>query len=329
MLLHHEFGATRYRFLFGLVLTSLVIHASLLFFFSTSVLAQDALSPSDDSAVEAEESAIRHSAAEFMKAFKQQDAQAIAQLWTADGIYIDEAGKSYEGRKAIQIEYEDFFKEHQAAVLLVAIESIRVVNPTVAIEYGSAVLIPQPAGARVGSRYVAVHAKQSDGSWLLDSVRDSLIGASATRDNLQLLDLLVGDWTAEHVGIQADVSCSWSLNNSCLERQFNVTRDGKEVSSSTEIIGLDPVTNRVTSWTFSSDGGRSIGTWKALEDGWVVKNSGIKADGTTTSSIDYWAPLLDDALGWRSVRRTAGGEALSDSEHVVLKKNVPSDPSAD
>lgn len=209
---------------------------------------------------------------------------------------------------------------HPDAEIKVSIDSVRKVTDTVDVEDGSAVIVPPPIGAPGSSKYVAVHVKQSDGHWLPDSVRDTQIEIPSTYYNLQHLELLVGDWSAEHAGVQAEMSCSGNLQKSFLERHFVVTRDGKLVSSSTELIGWDPLTKQVTLWSFASDGGRSVGKWTALVDGLVVQSRGITADGIPTISVDTWAPLLDGALGWRSTNRSAGGEPLKNSRHVVLKK---------
>lgn len=316
--------------LLGSVLASLVgLSAFCASFSTTRALAQGAAATPDAAAVSADEAAIRQSVVDFESAFKRHDAQAVANLWTENGEYIDEVGQRYEGRAAIEQEYEQFFRDHPAAELQISVGSIRLLGPSTAIEDGSASLVPRPAGAPGGSNYVAVHVKQEDGRWLLASVRDSLVEVPSNYGSLQHLELLVGEWTAEHAGTRADVSCQWNPRKSFLERRFVVTRDGKVVSASTEMIGWDPIAKQVTSWTFSSDGGRAQGTWTELEDGWAILNEGVTADGTPTESVDVWAALLDGALGWRSTRRSIGGTALKDARHVVLKKKTPTASAAD
>jgi uncharacterized protein (TIGR02246 family) len=289
------------------------------------VRAQDAANSPSGAAHSADEAAIRASAAAFVAAFKRQDAPAVAQLWTENGEYVDEAGQAFQGRKAVEQLYATFFRDHPGSEIQVSVDSIRLINATAAIEDGRAVVTPRPAGAAAGSKYVAIHAKQADGKWRLASVRESRIDAPAIGDPLQHLELLVGDWTAEHAGTRADLSGRWNENKSFLERRFVVTRDGDVVSSSLEIIVWDPATKQVTSWTFSSDGGRATGVWTALEDGWAIQSAGIAANGTSTAAIDVWAPLHDGALGWRSTRRSVGGRPVSDSKHVVLTKKKPAD----
>lgn len=269
----------------------------------------------------ADEAAIRRSANEFVDAFNLHDAKAVARLWTENGEFVDETGKTYHGRQAIEELYAKYFREHPKAEIEVSVDSIRRVNAMKAVEDGTAKLTSAPTD----SKYVAIHVKQADGSWLLGFVRESPKSAPATSKNLEHLDYLVGEWTADHGDTEVDLAGHWNDGKSFVERRFIATRDGKVVSSSLEIVGWDPVSGQVTSWSFSSDGGRAKGTWKALEDGWVIQNSGVTADGTPTAAIDVWAPLRDGALGWRSTHRSVGGTPVKESKHVVLTKKEAKD----
>lgn len=263
--------------------------------------------------------AINQSAKRFTTAFKKENAKAIAKLWTPSGVYVDETGAVHEGREAIQAVYQQFFDSHDGAEIEITIDSVRQVAPNVAVEAGTAKITPPPIGAPASSKYVAVHVKQDNGKWLLDSVRDTRVEIPSNYDRLVHLELLVGEWVAEHNGARIELTGQWNPNKTFLERRFVVTQNGTETAS-TEIIGWDPSTAQVTSWTFSADGARNVGRWKALDDGWIVRNQGVTAEGVSTTSVDFWAPLLDDALGWRSTKRSAGGTALAAPDEVVLKK---------
>lgn len=285
----------------------------------TVTLAQGSAPAASKKAIDAPESAVRKSANEFSEAFKKQDDKAIAKLWTPNAVYEDVTGTEHRGRDAIQQVYRAFFEANPGGELVIDIESIRQVTPNVVVEHGQTAIVPPPAGAPAKSEYTAVHVKQNDGKWLLDSVRDSLVDVPTTYGELQHLELLTGDYSADHNGAEIDLSSTWNPNKSYLERRFVVDRGGKK-STSTEIIGWDPVTKQVTSWTFSGDGARNVGTWTPLEDGWVVRNRGITTGGVPTSSVDYWAPLFDGALGWRSTQRTANGQPVRSPGEVVLKQ---------
>ncbi|MCA9101372.1 MAG: SgcJ/EcaC family oxidoreductase, partial [Planctomycetales bacterium] len=239
-----------------------------------------------------DEAAIRASADAFVEAFNRHDAAAVAQLWTENGEYVDEAGQRYEGRAAIQHEYEQFFAEHKDVSISIAIAAIRLVSPETAIEDGSAVVDPVPPGPPSRSKYVAVHSKGPDGNWRLASVRDYHVGVPTTYDHLSRLEPFVGSFSAEHGGMRVEVNGHWNHNKSFLRRDFEVFRDGQAIESATEVIGWDPTSRQVASWSFAADGGHAKSVWTPLDNGWIVASDGMTADGTPTTAVDMWVPLL-------------------------------------
>lgn len=96
----------------------------------------------------AAQQAIRTLSDEFVAAFNQGDARAVAAQWALEGEYVDEAGQRFVGREAIQKEYADFFAAHPGETIRITIDSLRLIGDTVAIEDGRSSLTPPPAGAR-------------------------------------------------------------------------------------------------------------------------------------------------------------------------------------
>ena len=56
-------------------------------------------------------------------------------------------------------------------------------------------------------------------------------------------------------------------------------------STGLQIIGVDPSTDQIISWSFPSTGGHAMGYWAPHGNGWIVESSGVMKDGTETSSI--------------------------------------------
>ena len=54
---------------------------------------------------------IRAGSEVFVTAFNKHDAKAVAALWTEDGEYIDDTGRTIAGRDAIEKDYAAFFAE--------------------------------------------------------------------------------------------------------------------------------------------------------------------------------------------------------------------------
>ena len=85
----------------------------------------------------AEEKAIRASAEEFLTAFNKGDAKRIGALWTIDCEYVDETGRIFRGRDAIEKEYAAFFAANPGLKMENSISSVKVIGGHSAIEAGA------------------------------------------------------------------------------------------------------------------------------------------------------------------------------------------------
>jgi uncharacterized protein (TIGR02246 family) len=263
------------------------------------------------------EEAIRRSAEDFVAAFNRGDAQAVAAQWTTDGDYADESGRLVRGRDAIAAEYAAFFAANPGEKIKVVVDSVRLLDPNVALEDGSSALDPAPPGT-APSRYTAVHVRRG-GKWLLASVRETRVEPTPHHARLQALDWLIGTWESEGSGAKIEITCRWAVEKSFIE-VTHVLRDGdRVVESAREIVGWDPLSERITSWMFNSDGGHAVGTWLPRKHGWTIEFSGVTADGARTSAVNIMV-RLKGAIVWKSVLRSAEGSALADTEEVVLRR---------
>lgn len=264
------------------------------------------------------EAAIRQSAKDFAAAFDKGDAKAIAALWTEDGEFIDEAGTRTVGRAAIEQRYTEFFATNSGATIEIVIDALRQAGADTALEDGrAAVTVAGQAGAASSGKYTAVHV-QRDGKWAIASVRD-LAPEPVAGPTLADLDWMIGTWHTEHLGKEMTITCRWLADKSFVEATFAKLEDGKPVPTATQIIGVDPRSGRITSWMFNSDKGFAQGVWVPHETGWAIGFEGVRADGTQTTAVNLLA-RLNDALVWKSTQRTIGGQALPDTEEVVLKR---------
>lgn len=281
--------------------------------------AQDASQPSASaSAIEKE---IQATADSFVAAFKKRDAAAIANHWAPDGVYIDEDGQRFKGRKAVQSEYEKLFEIVSEQVQLrIEIDSVRSINPQIAIEEGRVALTPQsPGSVRVMSRYTAVHVKQN-GDWLLADVRDTRVELPPETGQLKDLEWLVGTWTATNEKAQVEVKCRWVENDHFLVRSHTASESGKATSGGLEIIGVDPFTGRITSWSFNNDGSHAVGIWSPHETGWITESVGAMTDGTPSTATYMLSRKDGDTLLWKSGNRTVGDTQLPDTDEVTLSR---------
>jgi uncharacterized protein (TIGR02246 family) len=285
--------------------------------------APTAAAPTTTAAADADkiDKEIRASADAFVAAFQKRDAAAIAAQWTTDGVYIDELGQRFAGREAIQGEYETLFKDcGDDLAMRIEIDSIRVINAHTAIEEGRSALLPQsPDDTRVMSRYTAVHVNQ-DGRWLTAEVRDSFVELLPDAGDLQDLGWLVGNWGSTKNDASVEIRCRWVENNRFLLRTDAVTESGTATVGGLEVIGVDPSTQRITSWYFTNDGGHAVGVWTPTGGSWAVESLGVMEDGTETAATYILSRSDDDSLVWRSVDRMLGDATLPDMPEVTLKR---------
>jgi uncharacterized protein (TIGR02246 family) len=296
-----------------------------LFLGAAPALAQEAakaVSPSDQpAAAKAPDdlAAIRAASQAFAAAFNKQDAPAVAALWTEDGDYIDDAGNSFVGRKAIAQAYAKYFADNPGVKIQVIIDSLKLLSAGAAIEDGRTLVEPAPPGAPGVGKYTVVHVKV-DGKWLMSTVRDIPTLTSSTYQDHADLEWLIGTWTAEEHGARLESVCSWIANKSFVQRRYELTAHDGTATTGVQIIGWNPLAGQVQSWNFSSDGGHAIGAWQPRDGGWIAEMHGTTGSGAPTTAINLLTRLDDNAYAWQSVERTVDGQALPDTEEVVLKR---------
>ena len=254
----------------------------------------------------ADEQAIRAIAEAFKKAFDKHDAQAIASLFLPDAKLITEDGDVIEGHKAIVELFAGQFQEMPKATIEVFVDSVKFIGSDMALEVGVTRTNPGPGEEPELSRYTVIHLKR-DGKWLMALARDADGGAPSAHERLQPLAWLVGDWMDESPEGVVQTSCKWSEDKNFLLQHIEVKRAGKVVSTMSQRIGWDSVQKCVRSWVFDSDGGFTESTWARTDDGWLIKATGTRSDGTTVSATNSLIPTGKDSFTWRSTDRVAAG----------------------
>ncbi|HTU25438.1 MAG TPA: SgcJ/EcaC family oxidoreductase, partial [Pirellulales bacterium] len=226
---------------------------------------------------EDDEKAIRDVVARLVKAYNGGDADAIASLFTIDGEMIDDEGARVQGRQAIAQDFAAIFQEHPKAKIEIAIDTIRFLGPTLAIEEGTSTVTYDPDAAAESGRYQVTYAKQ-DGKWLTGIARE--LPEEMTGDKaLEQLAWLVGNWIDESPQAWVKTSYQWSDDHHFLVGSFSVRIAGRPAIEGVHRIGWDPLAKTVRSWMFDSEGGFGESLWTAGEDDpatgvprqWIVK----------------------------------------------------------
>jgi uncharacterized protein (TIGR02246 family) len=268
----------------------------------------------------ADEAAIRKAVEAYVSAFDQQDAKALAALWSPEAVYTNPlSGEQVVGREAIQEQFAGIFAESPGAKLEAMTQSVQFISPGVAVEHGTAKLIASDQ-APLETAYTAIYVKRDD-QWLLDRVtEEDVIEVPSHYEQLKDLEWLVGRWTDQDDLATVVTDCHWTRNNNFLVRSFTVEVSDRIDMAGLQIIGWDPAAKQIRSWVFDSDGGFGQGTWKQKENRWFVEQKGVLADGRQSSAVNIITKLDDNTCTLQSVNRTVDGELLPNIDEVQVTK---------
>jgi uncharacterized protein (TIGR02246 family) len=267
----------------------------------------------------ADEKGVRESSLAFVEAFNKGDAKAMGSLWTADCEYVDETGRVFQGRDAIEKEYAAFFAAHPGLKVETTTSSLKMVGGSAAIEEGVSV-VKGPDGVSLSrGLYTAMLVKEGD-KWLMASVREHASPSLSVRPIFDDLDWLTGQWGAEQDGKPVNLTVKWVADKRFLEVTYTVGDKVQGERSGIQIIGREPSSGEITSWSFDSTGGHGRGQWLLLKKGWIIHSLGVMPDGAPTTSTDIVSKIDEEHLRWQSVNRHVAGKSLSDSQPVVLTR---------
>jgi uncharacterized protein (TIGR02246 family) len=263
---------------------------------------------------------------QFIAAFNKGDARAVASFWTPDATYVDQVGREYKGRTAIEQLYEKVFAARKGAKLAIHVTSAKQVSPDVALEDGITEVTPSEGGPGTAARFTAVLVKK-DGEWYLQSVHDSVVHPPSHAEHLEDLEWLVGEWTGEaEKGESARATYDWAENQNFIVSSFATTVDGVPVVGGTQWIGWDAIDKQVRSWSFYSRGGTGEAVWTKEGNTWTLKTTARTAEGKKASATNILTKTDDDHMTWQMTKLTVDGQSIPDPKPVKMKRVKPPQP---
>ena len=98
-----------------------------------------------------------------------------------------------------------------------------------------------------------MHVKR-DAKWLISQITETGTPlAGNARDNLRVLEWLVGVWDDNSAGVTVRTTVQWAQSGNFLTRTFKAAREGADESEGTEVIGWDPKAGKIRSWIFDNN----------------------------------------------------------------------------
>jgi uncharacterized protein (TIGR02246 family) len=265
---------------------------------------------------DADRDAILKTARDFADAFNKRDAKAIAAMYTENAESREPGGRSFVGRDAIEKAYADIFKANAGAKIEVLVKSVRFPAKDLAVEEGL-LRLSHGKDLPTTTAYVAIHSREG-GQW---KIALSSEGASG-QDRLEDLDWLLGEWTTKVKDEAVKLSFVRDPKKAVITGTFTRTPPGKEPTSASIRIALDPETGQIRSWGFEDDGAHSQSLWVCDGKSWVLDSRGVLADGTPTAERIVLHRVAADVITWRAIDRVVGDVTLTDTPPMRLTRAV-------
>ncbi len=244
----------------------------------------------------------------YEAAYARADAKAMAAFFAADAEYTTDDGRAFSGAEAIEGAIRAGLAANRGSKLAIAVDSVRMLGPETLLEKGSTTVTAKN-GETNSARYTAIHIKKDD-KWKISQLIESPVPDLTPREHLEELAWLIGEWEDNDKTNDVNVHSHylWARGGNFLTRNVTV-KHGREVTlEGWQVIGWDPVEERLRAWTFDSDGGFSNGYFTRDGDRWLLRETGVTSDGSRTSADNTFTKLSADRMTWESNNRTLDGD---------------------
>jgi uncharacterized protein (TIGR02246 family) len=261
----------------------------------------------------ADRAAIRKTMRGFAEAFQKGDAAAAVAYLTSGAELIPDEGSPVRGRDAIQKAFAIHFGKKPRPTIKLEVESLHFPSRDTAVEEGD-MEVTTERGDTTNNRYEVLYVRE-EGKWLVAMIRERPGEQAALRD----LEWLIGSWSAQSPEVEAQTTYEWFGNKSFIRAQFTVRQKDKTFTAM-QMIGTDPKTGALRTWTFEFDGGFGEGT--ATRDGnkWVFETATALSDGSVLTATNILVRVNSNTFTWQPVNLTVDGEQIADLPPVKVTR---------
>ena len=269
----------------------------------------------------ADRAAIRQMMKQFIEAFEKGDAAAASKFLTEEAQVVPDEGDILKGRDTIQKTYAEFFAKNPKRKVTLETEKLDFTSRDTAIEEGQMKVVPEK-GESETHRYHVLYVRE-DGKWLLSVIKEWPSETAALRE----LDWLIGEWDAKREDLEIHSTYQWFGDKSFIKATFKIR--GKEKSfTGMQMIGVEPKTGDLRSWTFEHDGG--FGEANVTRDGkkWVFDMATALTDGSVLTSTNIMTKINNDAFSWQPTNLAVDGAQVGDPAPIKVTRVQGKSPQA-
>lgn len=271
---------------------------------------------------EADKAAIDKLSKDFIQAFNDRDAAAVAANYTAEGEYIRNDGEPVRGRAEIQKGYAEFFKTLKGKPKLdIQMDGLRFTSADSAV-LEVTLRLKNEEGEEVASSWRNSLLIREGGQWKVAIVqewdRDDGLDVSINE-----LAWLIGTWQVTTKDREVTTTYEWDENKVFILGKYTVKEGAKVIESGTQRICKDNAAGAIHSWVFQSDGGFGDGIWTREGKKWTVDVTGVTPDGWELMATAIYIHVDANTYTWQSVDQAVNGEPIPDTAPVKVTKQKP------
>lgn len=276
------------------------------------------------SAVESENSKkeVSERIQQFTEAVNQGNIQAVSSYFDRNAeITKPVTGEYVEGKDQITLYFQkrlDEMKQRQIKFNF-KLDKIYLPESNVAIAQGVAEFIGKDGLLERNAR--RVEFVKQNGNWYVVSVREIEVPPPPPIYNhLKDLDWLIGIWKDEDENVSITFNTDWDKFKNFLIQHFKMEVYGVEAMEGFQIIGWDPIDNKIRSWVYDSDGGYGTGEWAKVGKSWQANMNYVLSDGKKGSAINIYTKVNDNKYTFSSIDRKIGADDLPAIYPVTVVK---------
>jgi uncharacterized protein (TIGR02246 family) len=275
--------------------------------------------------------AVEHALHIYAQTFNKHDAAATAALWSPTGAYeTQDTGQRLEGREAIQADLADLFRKSPGIQLSIHVDRVHFILPVAARVNGRAI-VKVPDEDPQQTCFSAILTQREEQWWLdiaeeAESVPIAMVGAA-----LKDLEWLVGSWRDQSDDIRVDTRIEWAPGGSFLIWAYTIhIKDQDTPQEGTQVIGWDPRSKQLLSWTFESDGSFGVGAWSRNGDEWLARLTYTSATGELATATQVISKINNNQFKAQMVGLEVDGVPMPALEPVtVVRVSTPKPTNGD
>lgn len=260
--------------------------------------------------------AIRETVRQFAEAFQKRDAEAAAAFMTEGASLVPAEAEPIRGRAEIQKAYAAHFEKEERPTFKLEPTALDFPSRDTAVEAGIMTITTTVGKLTETSKnqYEILYVREN-GQWLIANLREWPLPTSGIED----LEWLIGTWSAKQPEAEVFTTYEWFGNKSYILVRFFVREKDKSLTGM-QLIGTDPATNSLRTWTFEKDGGFGEGSCHRDGNTWVFETATTLADGNLLTAANLLVPIDGNTFTWQPVNLTVDGEEIIDLPPVKVTR---------